>query len=77
MAAPLPTQTAFSQDERFDALDLDRESGAIRDEAHAFSKDGGLAVLYGNLAVDGGVVKQSAVEKEALVFTGKAKVFNS
>ena len=52
MAAPggVPTQVAFSQERAFEALDLDRATGVIRDVAHAFSKDGGLAVLYGNLA---------------------------
>ncbi|MEQ9573849.1 MAG: dihydroxy-acid dehydratase, partial [Nitratireductor sp.] len=58
-AAPggVPTQTAFSQDRRWDELDLDRESGAIRSAGHAFSKDGGLAVLKGNIALEGCVVK--------------------
>ena len=61
-AAPggVPTIVAFSQDRRFDQLDLDREAGAIRGAAHAFSKDGGLAVLHGNLAEDGCIVKPRA-----------------
>ncbi|HEX2552198.1 MAG TPA: dihydroxy-acid dehydratase [Microvirga sp.] len=78
-AAPggVPTQVAFSQDRRWDELDLDREGGVIRDGAHAFSKDGGLAVLYGNLAEDGCIVKTAGVDESILVFTGKARVFES
>ncbi len=78
-AAPggVPTQTAFSQDKRFDGLDLDRASGVIRDAAHAFSKDGGLAVLYGNLAEDGSIVKTAGVDASILTFAGPARVFES
>ncbi|MGQ4274431.1 dihydroxy-acid dehydratase [Terrihabitans sp. B22-R8] len=78
-AAPggVPTQTAFSQDRRFDSLDLDRENGVIRNAEHAFSKDGGLAVLYGNLAEDGCIVKTAGVDESILKFTGTAKVFES
>jgi dihydroxy-acid dehydratase len=78
-AAPggVPTQTAFSQDRRWDALDLDREAGVIRDAEHAFSKDGGLAVLSGNLASDGCIVKTAGVDDANLVFTGPAKVYES
>jgi dihydroxy-acid dehydratase len=78
-AAPggVPTQVAFSQERRWDAIDLDREGGVIRDADHAFSKDGGLAVLYGNLAEDGCIVKTAGVDESILVFTGKARVFES
>ena len=78
-AAPggVPTQTAFSQERRYDALDLDRAGGAIRDRAHAFSADGGLAVLYGNLAVDGCIVKTAGVDDSILKFSGPARVFDS
>ena len=67
-AAPggVPTQTAFSQDGRWDELDLDRAGGVIRDAEHAFSKDGGLAVLYGNLAPDGCIVKTAGVDDSIL-----------
>jgi dihydroxy-acid dehydratase len=79
MAAPggVPTQTAFSQDRRWDDLDLDREGGCIRDIAHAYSRDGGLAVLYGNLAVDGCIVKTAGVDENNLTFSGPARVFES
>jgi dihydroxy-acid dehydratase len=78
-AAPggIPTQVAFSQAEQFDALDLDREKGAIRDKAHAFSQDGGLAVLFGNLAEDGCIVKTAGVDENILAFSGSARVFDS
>ena len=78
-AAPggVPTQVAFSQSSRWDELDLDRETGVIRDVEHAFSKDGGLAVLYGNLAVDGCIVKTAGVDESILKFTGPARVFES
>jgi len=78
-AAPggVPTTVAFSQDRRFDELDLDRETGIIRDAPHAFSKDGGLAVLYGNLAPDGCIVKTAGVDASILNFTGPAHVFES
>ena len=78
-AAPggVPTQTAFSQARRWDELDLDREAGVIREAAHAFSTDGGLAVLTGNLAPDGAVVKTAGVPAEALRFAGPARVFES
>ena len=79
LAAPggVPTQTAFSQDKRFDKLDNDRAEGCIRDKAHAYSKDGGLAVLYGNLAEKGCIVKTAGVDESILKFTGKARVFES
>jgi dihydroxy-acid dehydratase len=78
-AAPggVPTQVAFSQSRRWDELDLDREAGVIRDVEHAFSKDGGLAVLKGNLAVDGCIVKTAGVDESILVFAGSAKVYES
>lgn len=78
-AAPggVPTQVAFSQESRWDELDLDREAGVIRDAAHAYSKDGGLAVLYGNLAEDGCIVKTAGVDASILTFTGTAHVFES
>ncbi len=78
-AAPggIPTQTAFSQDRRYDALDLDRSEGVIRDREHAFSQDGGLAVLYGNIAPDGCIVKTAGVDKELLTFAGPARIFHS
>ena len=78
-AAPggVPTQTAFSQSERFATLDLDRSTGCIRDKEHAYSQDGGLAVLYGNLAVNGCIVKTAGVDESILKFSGKARVFES
>ncbi|WGF87392.1 dihydroxy-acid dehydratase [Marinivivus vitaminiproducens] len=78
-AAPggVPTQTAFSQDRRYESLDTDREGGVIRDARHAFSQDGGLAVLYGNLAEDGCIVKTSGVDESILVFKGPAVIFES
>ncbi len=78
-AAPggVPTQVAFSQDKRFAELDLDRATGCIRDRAHAYSQDGGLAVLYGNLAEKGCIVKTAGVDESILVFSGKARVFES
>ncbi|MES3021484.1 MAG: dihydroxy-acid dehydratase [Pseudomonadota bacterium] len=78
-AAPggVPTQTAFSQSERFASLDLDRATGCIRDKAHAYSQDGGLAVLYGNLAENGCIVKTAGVDESILKFSGKARVFES
>ena len=78
-AAPggVPTQTAFSQARRWDELDLDRENGVIRSAEHAFSKDGGLAVLYGNIARDGCIVKTAGVDESILNFSGPAKVYES
>ena len=72
-----PTQQAFSQVEQWDSLDLDRESGCIRDREHAYSKEGGLAVLYGNLALDGCIVKTAGVDESLLTFTGRARIFES
>ncbi len=78
-AAPggVPTQTAFSQSRRWEELDLDRENGVIRSAEHAFSKDGGLAVLYGNIARDGCIVKTAGVDESILTFSGPAKVYES
>ncbi|HZH53052.1 MAG TPA: dihydroxy-acid dehydratase [Microvirga sp.] len=78
-AAPggVPTTVAFSQERRYEELDLDRQKGVIRDAAHAFSKDGGLAVLTGNLAEDGCIVKTAGVDDSILVFSGPARVFES
>jgi dihydroxy-acid dehydratase len=78
-AAPggVPTQEAFSQERRYASLDSDRENGAIRDAAHAFSKDGGLAVLFGNLAEDGCIVKTAGVDESILKFSGPARVYES
>ena len=78
-AAPggVPTQTAFSQERRWEELDLDRAGGVIRNAAHAYSKDGGLAVLFGNLAKDGCIVKTAGVDESILKFTGPAKVYES
>ena len=75
--AGIPTQTAFSQSTRWPTLDGDRENGCIRDLEHAYSKEGGLAVLYGNIALDGCVVKTAGVDESILVFQGKAKIFES
>ncbi|QPC43244.1 dihydroxy-acid dehydratase [Kaustia mangrovi] len=78
-AAPggVRSTTAFSQSRRYDTLDLDRQTGAIRDTDHAFSKDGGLAVLYGNLAEDGCIVKTAGVDESILTFSGPARIFES
>ena len=78
-AAPggVPTQVAFSQDRRYLDLDVDREKGVIHSVEHAFSRDGGLAVLYGNLAEDGCIVKTAGVDESILKFAGPAKVFES
>ncbi|MFC0204984.1 dihydroxy-acid dehydratase [Novosphingobium soli] len=78
-AAPggVPTQTAFSQSRRWQELDLDRENGVIRSQEHAFSQDGGLAVLYGNIARDGCIVKTAGVDESILRFTGTARVYES
>ncbi len=73
----VPTQTAFSQDRYYLRLDGDRENGVIRNAEHAFSKDGGLAVLYGNIALDGCIVKTAGVDESILKFNGTARVFES
>ena len=78
-AAPggVPSQTAFSQERRYPELDLNRSGGCIRDKAHAYSQDGGLAVLRGNIAEDGCIVKTAGVDASILKFTGRARVFES
>ena len=75
--AGIRTTQAFSQDCRYDSLDDDRVNGCIRTREHAFSQDGGLAVLSGNIALDGCIVKTAGVAEENLVFTGPAHVFES
>ena len=75
--AGIPTQTAFSQSTRWPSLDDDRETGCIRSVEHAYSQEGGLAVLYGNIALDGCVVKTAGVDESIHVFEGTAKVFES
>ncbi|WP_455200607.1 dihydroxy-acid dehydratase [Kaarinaea lacus] len=73
----VPTQQAFSQEKRWDTLDVNREKGCIRDIDHAYSSDGGLAVLYGNIAKDGCVVKTAGVDESILKFSGPARIFES
>ncbi|WP_027013789.1 dihydroxy-acid dehydratase [Comamonas composti] len=75
--AGIPTQQAFSQNTRWPSLDLDRAEGCIRSYEHAFSKEGGLAVLFGNIAADGCVVKSAGVDESILVFEGPAHVVES
>jgi dihydroxy-acid dehydratase len=75
--AGIPTQVAFSQDTRWPDLDIDRAGGCIRDVAHAYSSEGGLAVLHGNIAPDGCVVKTAGVDESIHVFEGGARVFES
>ncbi|MDQ6980367.1 MAG: dihydroxy-acid dehydratase [Ghiorsea sp.] len=78
-AAPggIPTQVAFSQSERWKHLDTDRENGCIRSMEHAYSKEGGLAVLFGNIAERGCIVKTAGVDESIWKFTGTARVFES
>lgn len=75
--AGISTQQAFSQSTRWESLDLDRESGCIRSIEHAYSNQGGLAVLYGNLAERGCIVKTAGVDDSILVFTGRARIYES
>jgi dihydroxy-acid dehydratase len=75
--AGIPTQTAFSQSTRWDTLDADRENGCIREVKHAYSQEGGLAVLFGNIAVDGCIVKTAGVDEHILKFSGPARIFES
>ena len=75
--AGIRTTQAFSQNCRYPSLDDDRAGGCIRDKAHAYSQDGGLAVLFGNLAPNGCIVKTAGVDEECLVFNGRARVFES
>ncbi|PLX37956.1 MAG: dihydroxy-acid dehydratase [Hyphomicrobiales bacterium] len=79
-AAPggVPSVTAFSQSKRYaEGVDTDRENGVIRDKAHAFSQDGGLAVLFGNIALDGCIVKTAGVDASILTFSGPAYICES
>ena len=78
-AAPggIPTTIAFSQSMLWPDLDIDRANGCIRNIEHAYSKDGGLAVLYGNIALDGCIVKTAGVDDSILKFTGRARIFES
>ena len=78
-AAPagIRTTVPFSQNSRYGSVDRDRERGVIRGVEHAFSKDGGLAVLYGNIAEDGCIVKTAGVDASNLVFAGPARIFES
>ncbi len=78
-AAPggVPTQVAFSQSERWGELDIDRKAGVIRSAMYPFSEDGGLAVLFGNLAPEGCIVKTAGVDESILTFKGAARVFES
>ncbi|RLJ18849.1 dihydroxy-acid dehydratase [bacterium endosymbiont of Escarpia laminata] len=73
----VPTQVAFSQNKNWPSLDTDRENGCIRDLAHAYSLDGGLAVLFGNLAEQGCIVKTAGVDESNLTFSGPARLFES
>ncbi len=75
--AGIPTQEPFTQSTRWPSLDLDRERGCIRTRAHAYSQDGGLAVLFGNLAEEGCIVKTAGVDESILVFRGPARVLES
>ncbi len=75
--AGIPTQIAFSQATRWPSLDTDRAHGCIRDVDHAYTQEGGLAVLHGNLAEDGCIVKTAGVDEEIFVFHGPARVFES
>ncbi|MCL1076253.1 dihydroxy-acid dehydratase [Shewanella dokdonensis] len=75
--AGIPTTVAFSQDCRWPELDTNRQSGCIRDREHAFSQEGGLAVLFGNVAENGCIVKTAGVDASNLTFSGKARVFES
>jgi dihydroxy-acid dehydratase len=79
MAGPagIPTQVAFSQNTRWPSLDLDRAEGCIRSINHAFSQEGGLAILHGNIALDGCVIKTAGIDDSLLVFEGRAHVVES
>jgi dihydroxy-acid dehydratase len=79
LAAPggVPTQVAFSQDKYFAEADMDAQKGCIRDVPHAYSQEGGLAVLYGNIAVDGCIVKTAGVDSSVWKFEGPARLFHS
>ena len=78
-AAPgnVRTTEAFSQSKRWKTLDLDAKSGCIRSVEHAFTQEGGLAILYGNIALEGCIVKTAGIEEELFVFHGVAKIYES
>ena len=78
-AAPggIPTQIAFSQNKKWESLDIDREKGCIRSLEYAYSQDGGLAVLFGNIALKGCVVKTAGIDEDIWKFSGKAIVYES
>ncbi len=73
----VPTQQAFSQNKRWPSLDRDRKGGCLRDREHAYSQDGGLAILFGNIALEGCVVKTAGVDESILKFSGPARLFES
>ena len=73
----VPTIEPFSQKKRYESLDLDREQGCIRQIDHAYSRDGGLAILKGNIALDGCIVKTAGVDENNLTFSGPAHIFES
>lgn len=73
----VPTQEAFSQNRSFQTLDLDRQNGCVRERGHAYSQDGGLAVLYGNIAQEGCIVKTAGVDQSILDFIGPVRLFES
>jgi dihydroxy-acid dehydratase len=75
--AGIPTQTAFSQSCRYDSLDTDRKNGCIRNKENAYSEEGGLGVLFGNVALDGCIVKTAGVDESIWKFSGPARVFES
>lgn len=75
--AGIRTTKAFSQDCRYPTADTDRENGCIRSRANAFSEEGGLAVLFGNIAQDGCIVKTAGVDESIHVFTGRARIYES
>ncbi len=75
--AGIPTQTAFSQSTRWPTLDTDRADGCIRSIEHAYTSEGGLAVLYGNIAADGCIVKTAGVDEDNFTFSGTARVYES
>ncbi len=72
-----PSTEAFTQSRHYESLDLDREEGCIRDVGHAYSKDGGLAVLFGNIALDGCIVKTAGVDGDLLSFSGPARIYEN
>ena len=76
-AGGIRTTQAFCQHRRYDSLDVDRAKGVVRDKEHAFSQDGGLAVLFGNIAEEGCIVKTAGVDAKSLVFSGPAVIFES